>query len=67
MIKRLNENYVLIYLTHERVVHFSVLRLQRKNKHSTYFKTYFVSFRENGLFDMKNILNEIICSVISIL
>ena len=27
-------------------------RLQRINKHSTYFKTYFVSFRENRLFVM---------------
>ena len=33
-------------------VHFSVLRLKRKNKHSIYFKTSFVSFRENGLFDV---------------
>ena len=52
MIKRLKQNQVLTYLTHDGPVHFSVLRLTRKNKNSIYFKTYFVSFRENGLLDM---------------
>ena len=28
------------------------LDLKEKNKNSIYFKTYFVSFRENGFFDM---------------
>ena len=52
MIKRLKQSQVLTYLTHDGPVHFSVLRLNRKNKHPIYFKTYFISFRENGLFDM---------------
>ena len=52
MIKRLKQSQVLTYLIHEGPVHFRFLRLQRKNKHSIHFKTYFVSFRENGLFDM---------------
>ena len=53
MIKRLKQSQVLTYLIHDGPAHFSVLRLQRKkNKHSIYFKTYFVSFGENGIFDM---------------
>ena len=52
MIKRLKQSQVLTYLAHDGPVHFSVLRRKRKNKHSIYFKTYFVSFRGNGLFDM---------------
>ena len=52
MIKRLKQSKVLTYLIHDGPVHFSVLRLERKYKHLTYFKTYLVSFRENGLFDM---------------
>ena len=45
MIKRLKQSQVLHYLTHDRPVHF-------KENISIYFKTYFVSIRENGLFDM---------------
>ena len=52
MIKRLKQSQVLTYLTHNGPMHFSVLRIKRKNKHSIYFKTYFVPFRENGLFDV---------------
>ena len=52
MIKRLKQSQVLTYLADDGPVHFSILRLERKNKHSIYFKTYFVSFRENGLFNM---------------
>ena len=52
MIKRLKQGQVLTYLTHDGPVYFSVLTVKRKNKHSIYFKTYFVSFRENGLFGM---------------
>ena len=48
-LKRLKHGQVLPYLTNDGPVHFSVLR---KHKHSIYFKTYFVSFRKNGLFDM---------------
>ena len=36
-------------LTHDGPVYFSVLRLKRKNDYLIYLKTYFVSFRENGL------------------
>ena len=52
MIKRLKQSQVLTYLTSDGLVHFSVLRLKRNNKHSIYFKTYFVSLRENELFDV---------------
>ena len=30
----------------------SVFKDLKENKHSIYFNTYFVSFRENGLFDV---------------
>ena len=52
MIKRQKQSQVLTYLAPDGHVHFSVLRRKRKNKYSIYFKTYFVSFRENELFDM---------------
>ena len=53
MIKRLKQSQVLTYLTCDGLVHFSVLKLSRKiNKYSIYFKTHFVLFRENGLFDV---------------
>ena len=52
MIKRLKQSQVSTSLKHDGPVHFSVLRLKRKNKHSIYFETYFVSFRESELFEM---------------
>ena len=53
MIKRLKQSQILTYLTYDAPVNFSVLRLKRHTKKlSIYFETYFVSFRENGFFDM---------------
>ena len=48
--QKAKQSKVLTYLTHDGHVHFGVLRFKRKNKHSIYFKTYFVSFRENETF-----------------
>ena len=44
-----NARLCYIYQAKHGPVHFSVSRLKRKNKHSIYFKTFFVSFKENGL------------------